>query len=269
MLLRIVVYMLVAYVAFIALVFLMQRRLLYHPSVTPLSAFDLQALGLQYWPAPGADYRGFINTRVKAPVKGTVMVFHGNAGTASDRLYYTRALAPLGYRVLLMEYPGYGGREGGLSETSFTADARQSVALAYRRFGPPLLLWGESLGAGVAAALAADSTTPIAGVALITPWDSLTSLAQRIYWFLPVRWLVRDRYDSMRHLQAYDKPVAILVAERDEIIPQAHGVRLYDAIKSRKKLWVFEQGGHNNWPRLPQESWWREVMDFLVSPPHP
>jgi len=267
MLLRIILYSVVLYIALTALVFLLQRRLLYHPSVNPLSASDLQALGLQYWPASGIDYRGFINTRVSTPVKGTVMVFHGNGGAASDRLFYTRALAPLGYRVLLMEYPGYGGRAGKPSEASFIADAKQSVALAHHHFGVPLFLWGESLGAGVVAALAADSTLPIAGVALITPWDSLTRLAQRLFWFLPVRWLVRDRYDNVRNLQAYDKPVAVLIAERDDIIPKAHGLRLYESIQSSpKKLWVFEQGGHNNWPRLPQEPWWQEVMLFLYSP---
>ncbi len=263
MLLRIVLYMVVAYLALTALVFFFQRWLLYHPSCNPPSESDLQVLGLQHWPASGAGYRGFTHTNIKGPVKATVMVFHGNAGAASDRLYFTRALAPLGYRVLLMEYPGYGGRAGTLSETSFIADAKQSIALAHRSYGGPLLLWGESLGAGVVAALASDTTLPIVGVALITPWDSLTSLAQRIYWFLPVRWLVRDRYDSIRNLQSYGKPVAVLVADRDEIIPKAHGLRLYESIKSRKKLWVFKQGGHNNWPRLPQEPWWQEVMDFL------
>jgi uncharacterized protein len=264
MLLRTSLYVVVLYLALMVLIFVLQRRLLYYPTANLLSASDLQTLGLQYWPVSGADYRGFVNTRVHAPVKGTVMVFHGNGGAASDRLYYTRALAPLGYRVLLMEYPGYGGRAGKLSEASFIADAKQSIAIAHRSLGAPLFLWGESLGAGVVAALAADSTLPIAGVALITPWDSLTRLAQRIYWFLPVGWLVRDRYDSVHNLQAYDKPVAVLVAKRDEIIPQAHGLRLYDALQSpHKKLWVFEQGGHNNWPRLPQEAWWQEVMQFL------
>lgn len=266
MLIRTVLYIVVAYVALTALVFFFQRHLLYYPSLKPPTASDLQILGLKYWPVPGTDYRGFINPSVKSPVKGTVMVFHGNAGAASDRLYFTHALAPLGYRVLLMEYPGYGGRAGKLSETSFIADAKQSIDLVHRSFGDPLLLWGESLGAGVVAALASDSTLPIAGVALITPWDSLTSLAQRIYWFLPVRWLARDRYDSIRNLQAYGKPVAVLVAKRDEIIPKAHGLRLYESIQSSKKLWVFEHGGHNNWPRLPQEPWWQEVIDFLQNP---
>lgn len=263
MLLRLVLYILIGYVALTALVFFVQRWLLYLPSSNLPSESDLQVLGLQYWPASGPDYRGLVNTRIQAPVKGTVMVFHGNGGVASDRLYYTRALAPLGYRVLLMEYPGYGGRAGTLSETAFVADAKHSIALAHQSFGGPLFLWGESLGAGVVAALAADATLPVDGVALITPWDSLPSLAQRIYWFLPARWLVRDRYDNIRNLQASDKPVAVLVAERDDIIPKDHGLRLYESIKSPKKLWVFEQGGHNNWPRLPQEPWWREVMWFL------
>lgn len=263
MLLRFVLYILAAYAALVVLVFLAQRRLLYYPSSNPPSASDLQGLGLHYWPAPAPDYRGFITPPLTASAKGTVLVFHGNAGAASDRLYYTCALAPLGYRVLLMEYSGYGGRAGNLSETAFRADAKASITLAYRQFGPPLFLWGESLGAGVVATLASDPTLPIAGIALITPWDSLTRLAQRIYWFLPVRWLVRDRYDSIRNLQTYDQPVAVLVAEDDEIIPKAHGLRLYESINGPKQLWTFKYGGHNNWPRLPQEPWWQEVMDFL------
>jgi alpha-beta hydrolase superfamily lysophospholipase len=245
------------------LVFFAQRRLLYHPEDNPLSTSELQALGLHHWPAAGAEYRGFLYTPVQTPVKGTVLVLHGNGGLASDRLYYARALSPLGYRVLLLEYPAYGGRAGTCSETAFVADAKQSVALAHRSFGDPLFVWGESLGAGVAAALASDPTLPIAGVALITPWDSLTRLAQHIYWFLPVRWLVRDRYDSVRYLQTYDKPVAVVVADQDDIIPKAHGLRLYESIKGPKKLWRFAHGGHNNWPRLTQEAWWREVIDYL------
>lgn len=97
----------------------------------------------------------------------------GNAGAAIDRSYYVRALEPLGYRVLLMEYPGYGGRPGSPSETTLTRDARASIELARQAFGQPIFLWGESLGSGVVAAVVADPTLPVAAVILLTPWDSL------------------------------------------------------------------------------------------------
>jgi pimeloyl-ACP methyl ester carboxylesterase len=85
-----------------------------------------------------------------------VLVFHGNAGSALDRKYYPDALEKLGYRVILVEYPGYGGRRGKLGEGSFVADARDLVTLARDEFGDPIYVWGESLGCGVAIAVAAD-----------------------------------------------------------------------------------------------------------------
>jgi alpha-beta hydrolase superfamily lysophospholipase len=126
-----------------------------------------------------------------------------------------------------------------------------------------VFLLGESLGSGVAAAVAADSSLPVEGVVLITPWDSLPDVAQTLYWHLPIRWLVRDKYDNIRALQAFSKPVAVALAEGDEIIPQKRSLRLYEALAAPKRLWVFKGAGHNSWPAGPNEAWWREVMDFV------
>ena len=173
------------------------------------------------------------------------------------------ALTPLGYRVLLAEYPGYGGRSGMPSETALVADAKETVELAYQEFGQPIYLWGESLGCGVATAVAADTSIAIEAVVLVTPWDSLPNLAQSIYWFFPARWLVMDRFDNVKNLRGYTGPVAVILAGQDEVIPTQRGQRLYDAVTSNKKLWVFELAGHNSWPVQPRESWWKEVMVYV------
>ncbi len=264
MLIRVVAYAIMAYVAFAAMIFFLQRRLLYLPSTDTPSESAVDAVGRKYWPALDNDYRGFIGAGYNEPAKGTVLIFHGNAGAAVDRLYYVHALQPLGYRVLLMEYPGYGGRVGQPSETTWTQDAKRSIQLAYQAFGPPLFLWGESLGSGVVAAAASDATLPVTAMILLTPWDSLSRLAQTLYWYLPARWLVRDKFDSVQNLQAFHGRVAVVVAEHDDIIPIAHGLRLYESISSPKKLWRFRHAGHNSWPLQPTESWWREVMNFVT-----
>ena len=243
--------------------YLWQRRMIYFPDTARPSEGHCQALGLRFWPDPGDGYRGFIGLAAPADTKGLVVAFHGNAGSAADRAYYVHALAPLGYRVVLAEYSGYGGRPGGLGERPFVDDAKETVRRASEAFGGPLFLVGESLGCGVAAAVAADPEIPVEGVVMITPWDSLPAVAQALYGNLPLQRLVRDKYDNIRNLQAYAKPVAIVLAERDEIIPRKNSMRLYEFLTAPKRLWTFKGAGHNSWPIGPDEIWWREVMDFV------
>lgn len=261
--LKLLIYGAVACGALLLAAYLWQRRMIYFPDPARPPEGHCQALGLQFWPDPGDGYRGFIGMAAPAGKKGLVVAFHGNAGGAWDRAYYVHALAPLGYRVVLAEYPGYGGRPGHLGERPFVDDAKETVRSAYEAFGGPLFLWGESLGCGVVAAVAADPAIPVEGVVMITPWDSLPAVAQALYWDLPLRRLVRDKYDNVRNLKAYDKPVAVAVAEGDEIIPQANSLRLYESLTAPKRLWVFKGAGHNSWPTGPNEAWWREVMDFV------
>jgi pimeloyl-ACP methyl ester carboxylesterase len=104
------------------------------------------------------------------------------------------------------------------------------------------------------------------GVVLLTPWDSLPNLAQKLYRFLPARLLVKDRYNNQENLQGYKGPVAILMAEQDEIIPGSLTKHLYESLPGIKKLWVFPHAGHNSWPTEPDEPWWAEVIGFLETP---
>lgn len=192
-----------------------------------------------------------------------MVVTHGNAGAAIDRAYYVTALNALGYDVLIVEYPGYGARPGAHSERSLVDDLRATVKTLAAQGRTPTYLWGESLGCGVASAVAADPDLKIAGLVLLAPWDSLPHLAQRLYWFLPAKWLTKDRYDSVANLAHFAKPAAVLIAEEDEIIPNDLSKRLYESLRCPKRLWTFPGAGHNTWPANPSEAWWREVMDFV------
>jgi pimeloyl-ACP methyl ester carboxylesterase len=249
--------------ALILAAYLWQRRMIYFPDSARPSESHCQALGLRFWPNPGDGYRGFIGLTAPRGKKGLVVAFHGNAGGAWDRAYYVHALAPLGYRVVLAEYPGYGGRAGSLGERPFVEDAKETVRRAFEAFGGRLFLAGESLGCGVAAAVASDPSIPVEGVIMITPWDSLPAVAQGLYWNLPIQKLVRDQYDNVRNLGGFTKPVAVAVAEGDEIIPRKNSLRLYESLIAPKRLWVFAGAGHNSWPAGPNETWWREAMDFV------
>lgn len=249
----------ICYLAFGFSVYLFQERLLYFPDNTGADAAHL--MGLRPWPSE-KEYFGFVSDKQPVNPKGTFVVWHGNGGSALHRTYFVEALERRGYRVILAEYPGYGGRPGKLSEKSFVSDALSAVDRLRREFQGPIYLVGESLGCGVAAAVARNRDWG-AGVILITPWATLPDLAQAKYWYFPARWLVRDQYDNIRSLSAYQGPVAVLLAENDEVVPRTHGQRLFDSIQTRKRLWVFKAAGHNSWPADVHEKWWDEVVDFI------
>ncbi len=237
-----------------------QERLLYFPDKAAVA--DMVSGQLRAWPAE-QDFRGLVAEPVGA-VRATAIVFHGNAGHARHREFYAAALTRLGLRVILAEYPGYGPRGGALGERSLVDDAEQTIALAHRLHGPPLLVIGESLGAGVAAAAGARQRDKTAGFLLITPWDRLDHVAAYHYPWLPVHWLLRDRYDSVTHLASLGRPVLVAVAARDNIVPARFGAALYEALPDPKRLAVVEAAEHNDWVEHVDEAWWRKAMAFLL-----
>lgn len=250
--------------ALLAAIFMLQDNLLYFPARA--TAAQMVTPRLAAWPTAAAtEFRGLVAEPAGQPARATAIVFHGNAGHAGHRAHYAVALTRLGLRVILAEYPGYGPRGGALGEASLVADAVQSIALARRQFGAPLVVVGESLGAGVAAAAIARDPTLVAGAILITPWDQLVNVAAQHYPWLPVKALLRDRYDSAAHLQQADAlPVWVAVAERDEIVAPRLGRALHDALPGPKRLALIAGAGHNDWPEFVDAAWWREAVDFAV-----
>ena len=241
----------------------LQTKMLYYPSTDLPSKEALAAHNIRFWPAP-ANYRGFVTTLPEQGVKGTIIVFHGNAGTAVDRVFYANNLAPLGYRVVFAEYPAYGGRKGKPGEAVFVKDAHETLRLAFEQYGKPIFLLGESLGCGVAAAAAREAPIPIDGIILITPWDTLRSVAGEKFPWLPVRLFLTDKYDTVANLKLFRGNIAIAGAEQDEVIPLPHALALYEALQGPKKLWVLKGAGHNNWPEFVGPTWWQGLADFLT-----
>lgn len=216
-----------------------QDSLLYFPERAELRELAASPAGtrLTPWPAAG-EFRGMLAEPVGGAVRGTVIVFHGNAGHAGDRLFYAEMLNPLGWRVLL----------------------------AQRDFGATVLL-GESLGAGVASAASAHvAYRGLPALLLITPWDTLTAAAAHHYPWLPVRWLLRDRYDSAANLKGYPGRITVVVAERDSIVPATRGRALHGRLPAGQRLLSIADAGHNDWPDHVDAAWWRGLMADV--PPH-
>jgi hypothetical protein len=249
-----------AWMLLVAASFIWQERLLYLPAHATLERVATDSL--QAWPS-AQDFRGLV-AEPAAAVRATAIVFHGNAGHAGHRAFYAQALSASGLRVILAEYPGYGPRPGEPRESRLVADAEETLALAHRQYGAPLLVVGESLGAAVAAAAAARRPELVAGLLLITPWDRLDNVAALHYPWLPVRSLLREGYDNVTALSGFDRPTVVVVAEDDRIVPARFGLALHAALGEPKHLLVIENGDHNDWAGRVTPAWWRAAVAMAL-----
>ena len=224
----------------------------------------LEHENVKLWQATAADYQGLVAFNEAPAPNGTLVLFHGNGGTALDRGFYLKPFMELGFRVILAEYPKYGGRPGKVGEKPFVAAGLETVRLAYEQYGEPLYLLGESLGGGVAAAISQQTAVPISGIILITPWDTLASVAGSLFPFLPVKLVLTDKYDSIENLKLFKKKISVIAAERDEILPIRHAMNLYNALpEGKKRLWIIKGAGHNDWPFHADAFLFKEMTDFV------
>lgn len=242
------------------------QRLLYFPERMPapqLFAAAAQA-GFQPWPTP-ESYRGLLRQPRATNGTGVVVLFHGNAGQAGDRVWYREAFERRGLPLLLAEYPGYGARDGRPGESALVGDAVATLREAHAKFGDPLIVVGESLGAAVAVA-AASRVVQVRGLLLITPWDTLANVARHHYPWLPVSMLSVERYDSAGTLAGFGGRVAVVVAGADQIVPTALGRELFAAHRGVKRLWEIPRAGHNDWMDAIDPVGWNDMLDFLILP---
>jgi uncharacterized protein len=237
------------YVIVVAALWLMQRRLIYLPSqaVPPAVSLLPDAEEVVLVTDDGLSLDAWFVPRSGPGVGATVVVFNGNAGNRADRAGLGAALAARGFDVLLTDYRGYGGNPGSPSETGLAADARAAVAHLEGRDGVDpdrLVYFGESLGAAVALGLAAER--PPAALVLRSPFTSLADVAGAHYRFLPVSWLLWDRYASLDRMAAVEAPVLVVAGTDDGIVPFSQSVRLFEAASGTKDLFAVEGADHND-----------------------
>ena len=205
----------VAYAGLCVVLFLVQRSLIYHPQRQSFGSSET----LTTFGVPGAELR--ISVR---PHHGpnALLYLGGNAEDVSGNLAAFSEAFP-DYALYLLHYRGYGGSSGTPSEAALYSDA---LALfdEIRAQHPAVTVVGRSLGSGLAVRLASER--PVSRLVLVTPYDSLLELAARQFPYVPVRWLLLDRFESWRYAARVTAPTAILAAERDEVIPRSSTERL-------------------------------------------
>ena len=236
-----------AYGGIVAGLFVFQRRLLYRPRSTRPALDDLAALGVREIELTTADGLNLLAWYIPPrPGRPVILYFHGNGGHIGYRGERLRRFSREGYGVLLAEYRGYGGNPGVPCEKGLFADGAAALDFLERcRIAAErIVLWGESLGSGVAVYLAA--TRAIAALVLEAPFTSVAACAQRRYPFVPAALLLHDRFDSMSRIARVTAPLLVLHGERDRVVPVRHGRALLAAATAPKEGWFSRGGSHEN-----------------------
>ncbi len=245
--------LLTAFVGYLTIVFLLyffQRNLMYLPgshvglpadaglaemSVVTVRAEDgIETVGWYAPPDAGGD---------------VVVLFHGNAGTIADRAFKARYFLDAGYGVMLAGYRGFGGNPGAPTEQGLYRDAAAALDWLEEQevSSERLILYGESLGSGVAVQAAHDRQKqgkPVGAVILEAPFTSMSDAAAYHYAWLPARYLVRDRYDSLSKIKQIGAPLLVIHGRADRTVPFELGARLHAAASEPKRAIWLDSAGH-------------------------
>ncbi|MCB9254535.1 MAG: alpha/beta hydrolase [Bdellovibrionaceae bacterium] len=248
------------YGALVMVASITQRNLQYFPTHV-----DRKGAGnstFRPWRDVAGQFWGYI--RPSEDPKRVVIFFHGNGGEALGRNWLDELIPDTRVLLLLAEYPGFGARAGDPSEALIFQEAellfdtvRQKWALL------PITIVGESLGSGPASYIA--NKRDIDRLALISPFSSAVDVGQFHYPYLPVRWIMKDRYENMRYLAATPVPLHIVQGESDEVVPIQFGEKLFEAYTGPKTFTRLPGYGHNDIvPALIKGEKTKAFRDFLV-----
>jgi uncharacterized protein len=236
----------VFYFGLVALLYVMQRSIQYFPETfrtAPAAAGLPEAEEVMLDTADGE--RVIVWHVPPRGDKSVFLYFHGNGASLRWRLDRFRALTVDGSGLVALSYRGYGGSSGRPSEAGLIEDASAAYAFAAARYPPGrIAVWGESLGTGVAVAIAAEK--PVGHLVLQSPFTSAADVGAQRYWFAPVRLLMKDQFRSDLRIGKVTAPVLVMHGDRDNVVPFVFGERLYDLIGAPKRFVPFPGAGHDD-----------------------
>jgi len=250
------------YVLLVAALYLNQRQIMYHPDqrVPDPAAAGLADMSVHRI-VTADGYR--LLAWWKPPADGsrpTIVFFHGNAGNVGNRARQAREFIDAGLGLMLVTWRYNAGAGGEPSEQGLLNDGRAALDFVAAQGIPErrIVLHGESLGSGVAVAMAVERD--IGGLVLVYPYSSVTDVAEDRFWFAPVRMLINDDFDSVARIGKVRAPILVIHGERDTVIPVRFARRLFAAAPEPKEGHFLAEGNHANLYVLGAG---RIILDFL------
>jgi fermentation-respiration switch protein FrsA (DUF1100 family) len=249
------------YGALVASMYFMQRHLQYLPSHRDLKPSDVGLPNLSRLVLPTSDGEAIVVWYAKAPEgRPTVLFFHGNAAEVAERAERVAFFQSNQFGFLAVEYRGFGASTGTPSEAGLVTDANTAYEFLKSSGARPsdIFVIGESLGTGVGIQLAAKN--PVGALALEAPYSSAVEVGASTYWFLPVRFLMKDQFRSIDFVSSLHSPLLITHGEDDRVIPIAMGQKLFATANEPKNFRSIPHVGHD--VIFKTDTWIGEVEFF-------
>jgi len=236
------------YVLLLTIVFSFQRNLLYHPSagnyhkdevtnepteIEKVKITTVDNINLVAW---------FYNKNIEK--FKTILFFHGNAGSLENRTYKLNYFKDLNVNFLIIAWRGFSGNEGKPSEIGLYRDAKSAIKWLNLKgvTDENIILYGESLGTGVAVEVAQNKN--YAGVILESPYTSMVNMGKKHYPLFPVRFLLKDKFESYKKIKKVSVPILVIHGKIDTIVPFAMGKKMYELANEPKFFYFQEYGDH-------------------------
>ena len=235
----------VAYFVVVVFVYFYQRNLLYHPSENNYQndevKFNYEELYIEV--ENEIRLKSWLINKDFKNLK-TLLIFHGNAGDLSNRIYKLNELNKLEINILLISWRGFSGNKGSPTEKNLYKDAEAAIKWLNKKkvSNNQIILYGESLGTGVAIEMASKNN--FNSIILESPFTSIENSAKNYYPYLPVKYLLKDRYDSISKINMVKSPILIMHGEKDNVVPFSMGKKLFEKANSPKHSYFTSKDDH-------------------------
>jgi uncharacterized protein len=234
-----------AYTLVLIFIYLYQRNLLYHPAENNYLEDKINFNYEEVWIETEKDIKlksWFIKKDLKK--NKTLIFFHGNAGNLFNRVHKLNELNKLDVNILVISWRGFSGNSGKPTEKNLYSDSKQSVKWLNDLgvSNDKIILYGESLGTGVAVELGQSNT--FNSIILESPFTSIAKAAKIYYPYLPINLLLKDRYDSIDKIDKITKPVLIMHGMKDNIVPYEMGSELFQKANQPKESYFTKDDDH-------------------------
>ena len=237
------------YALIVIIVFFFQRNLLYHPSINNYLNDN------QNNNEPTEIEKVKIITRDKIKLNGwfyfdtnvdskTILFLHGNAGSLENRTYKLNHFKDLNLNFLIIAWRGFSGNKGKPNEKGLYEDAESAINWLKERGVKEknIILYGESLGTGVAVEIAQGKN--YGGIILESPFTSMVNMGKKYYPFFPVKFLLKDKFESNKKINKISIPILIMHGKVDKIVPYTMGKKMYELANQPKFFYSQEYGDH-------------------------
>ena len=235
------------FIYFLILVFLYfyQRNLLYHPNENNYSedkiSVDIENVRIKT--SDNIELLGWYHEKNLKDFK-TLIFFHGNAGSLENRIHKLNHFRDMNINFLIIAWRGFSGNKGNPSEQGLYEDGKSAIDWLIKKgvSEKNLILYGESLGTGVATHLAQNKN--YAGVILETPFTSMIDAAKKFYPYIPVKLLLKDKFENYKKIKNINSPILIMHGEVDQLVPFSMGKKIYEIANKPKYSYFTKYDNH-------------------------